>query len=393
MSKNTLFFLCFIMFLSMTGYGVVLPALPYLAEKLQLSSFQMGSLITAWALAQFISVPIWGRLSDKVGRKPIILFGLAGFGVAFISLIFASSYLELLTIRIIGAILSSGLQPAAMAFVVDSFEKKERNIAISKMGAANGLGFLCGPAVGSAFSPFGIMAPFIVSGLLSLIVIPFTWYYLKEPSKKSSINNQSGTFIESVNFLFHKNYRSLFFITFGMALAASSLFSMLGYFMIDRFDANPFETGAAFSIQSGAAVFIQLFIMGYIFKKFLEKSIITYGLLLQLIGFACIGFAQHLFILFIGCIILGIGGALSRPTIMTMLSRQNSLGQGTVMGLQQAMDSFGRTIGPLLAGVLFSISSSAPFIAALFVCFILMVGFIFTETNTETDYEQKVLSK
>ncbi|MGG0737011.1 MFS transporter [Niallia taxi] len=154
MTKKSLYLLYFITFLSMTGYGVVLPALPYLAASLDLSSFQMGTLITGWALAQFFSVPFWGMLADRIGKKPVLLIGLGGFGAAFLLLMAANSYLSLLLIRIIGAILSSGMQPAAMALVTNLYDKKNRSDAIAKMGAASGLGFLCGPLAGSLLSPF-----------------------------------------------------------------------------------------------------------------------------------------------------------------------------------------------------------------------------------------------
>ena len=147
MDKKVFFLLGFIMFLTMTGYGIVLPTLPFIADDLGLSSFQMGSLITGWAVSQLITAPIWGRFADKMGRKPVLLFGLFGFGVAFIILILAQSYWQLLIARIIGAALSSGTHPAVFSMVADFSTPKNRNLSMAQMGALNGLGFLCGPAV------------------------------------------------------------------------------------------------------------------------------------------------------------------------------------------------------------------------------------------------------
>ncbi|RYM02815.1 MFS transporter [Sporolactobacillus sp. THM7-7] len=115
------------MFLSMTGHGLVLPALPYLANRLGLTSFQMGSLVTGWALAQFLVVPFWGRLIDRFGRKFVLVFGVLGYGLGFFLMVFAGSYVQLLLIRIIGAVLSAGTQPAAFTLVIDTHKGKKRS--------------------------------------------------------------------------------------------------------------------------------------------------------------------------------------------------------------------------------------------------------------------------
>ncbi|WP_078544932.1 MFS transporter [Litchfieldia alkalitelluris] len=387
MSKRSFYLLAFIMFLSMTGYGVVLPALPYLADELGLSSFQMGSLITGWAFTQFLVVPFWGRLADKLGRKPILVFGLLGFGLAFLLLLFAKSYLHLLLIRMIGAFLSSGTQPAALALVTDSFDKKERSQALAKMAAANALGFLCGPAVGAMFSPMGINVPFIVAGTLSLITIPVVLLYLKEPPHNTS-TKELPSFSQSLKLMITPRFRELFFITFGLAVAASSLFSMLGYYLIEQFEALPSQTGIAFSIQSGAAVAIQLFIIGWLYQRYRDINIAKTGFLFEAGGFLLIVVSFTFPLALMGCVCIGIGQALSRPTLLSLLSKQESFGQGTVMGLQQSMDSLGRTIGPLVAGLLFTFSPSAPFLSALTICVVMF--FLFSISFKTHSKPQKI---
>lgn len=372
MAKKSFYLLAFIMFLSMTGYGVILPALPYLADSLGLSSFQMGSLITGWALAQFVAVPFWGRLIDRLGRKPVLLFGLFGFGLAFLLLIFARTYTDLLFIRIIGAILSSGTQPAALALVIDGYGKKERGTAIAKMAAANALGFLCGPAVGGIFSPLGIKAPFIAAGLLSFVTIPLAFVFVNESHQKS-LQKKMPSFKESLTIIIKPGYRGIFFITFGLAVSASSLFGMLGYFMIDRFDSSASETGIAFSTQSLTAVIIQMALMGYIFSKFSEKGIAKSGILIETIGFGLIAFSFSIWMIYLGCALIGVGQAVARPTLLSLLSKQESIGQGTIMGFQQSMDSLGRSVGPLLAGWIFFFHPSAPFLSSFAICLFLFV--------------------
>ena len=133
MPKKTFYLLVFIMFLSMTGYGIVLPILPFFATELGLSSFEMSSLITGWAFTQFLVLPFWGKVIDKYGRKPVLIFGLIGFGIAFILMVIAQNYWQLLFIRIIGAILSSGTQPAVLALVADTTDPRSRGKAMSNI--------------------------------------------------------------------------------------------------------------------------------------------------------------------------------------------------------------------------------------------------------------------
>lgn len=380
MDKKSFYLLAFIMFLSMTGYGIILPALPYLADSLGLSSFQMGSLITGWALAQFIVVPFWGGLIDRIGRKPVLLFGLFGFGLAFLLLIFANSYSDLLFIRIIGAVLSSGTQPAALALVIDGFKKNERGTAIAKMAAANALGFLCGPVIGGIFSPLGIKVPFIAAGILSFVTIPFAFLYLNESHQKSG-QKKMPSFKETVTFMNKPGYRGIFFITFGLAVSASSLFGMLGYLMIDRFGSTASETGVAFSTQSLAAVIIQTALMGFIFLKFSEAGIAKSGILIETIGFGLIAFSFSVWMIYLGCALIGIGQAVARPAILSLLSKQESIGQGTMMGFQQSIDSLGRSVGPLLAGWFFFFHPSAPFLSSFVICLFLFLSLSVRKTN------------
>ncbi|SFG31735.1 MFS transporter [Sporolactobacillus nakayamae] len=384
MAKRSFYLLAFIMFLSMTGYGIVFPALPYLAAHLGLNSFQMGSLITGWAFSQFVTVPFWGRLIDRIGRKPILVFGLFGFGIAFLLMIFAQSYAQLLLIRIIGAMVSTGTMPAVYAMISDVYDKKQRGPVIAKMAAANTLGFLCGPVVGSALSPFGINMPFIVASLLSFITIPFAIIFLKE-SKRKAARKDNPSFVKSIGILIQPGCWELFLMTFGIAVAASGFFSMLGYFMIERFSTNASQTGLAFSTESLATVILQVFVMSTIYRKLGELRIAKLGSLINAGGYACIAFSQSVWMIFIGCALIGIGNALVQPTLVSLLSKQDTVGQGMVMSLQQAMDSLGRSIGPLLAGWLFFYQDSAPFWGATALVLITLAVFVFREKK-RTDH-------
>lgn len=369
------------MFLTMTGYGIVLPTLPFLADDLDLSAFQMSSLIIIWAIAQMVTSPIWGRLADKIGRKPVLIMGLLGFGIAFLLLVFAQNYWQLLLVRLIGAAISSGAQPASFSMVADLTDNTNRNQTIAKMGAVNGLGFLCGPAIGGLFSPFGVIIPFVIAGTLALITIPFAHYYLQESI--DSVNNkgeqndsneqpESISFWKSLLTITKHGYWNHYAIILGLSIAASSFFGLLGYFMIARFDASPIFVSLAFSAQAGISVIVQFFLLKKCYEWWSEELITKIGLIITTIGYFFISFAPYIWVVIFGCLLTGLGQSLVRPTTIAMLSKRNEIGQGITMGLQNSMDSLGRIIGPLWGGWVFAFMASAPFITSAIITALLL---------------------
>ncbi|MDQ0154636.1 MFS transporter [Robertmurraya andreesenii] len=386
MNRKAFLLLGFIMFLTMTGYGIVFPILPFLANDLHLSALQMSSLIIIWAVAQLITAPLWGRMADKIGRKPVLLFGVFGFGVAFLVLLFAQNYWQLLLLRMIGAALSSGTQPAAYSMVADQTEKKTRSQAIAKMGAVNGLGFLCGPFLGALISPLGVMAPFIVAGCLAFITLPFIVLYIKDSKAENTeevrpdSKRETLSFWKSLAMVTKTGYWDLYTIIFGISLAASSFFGLIGYFMIARFDASPTLVSLAFSTQAGTSVVVQFLLLQKVYKYWDDETVTKIGLMITAAGYCFISFSPAIWALFFGCLLTGLGHSLVRPTTTALLSKRNEMGQGITMGLQHSMDSLGRIIGPIWGGWIFSFAVSAPFITSAIIT-LLLLGITYMTSN------------
>ena len=392
MERKAFFLLGFIVFLTMTGYGIVLPTLPFLADNLGLSSVQMSSLIIAWAVAQLITAPLWGRLADKIGRKPVLMIGVFGFGIAFLLLMLAQNYWQLLLVRLIGAAISSGTHTATFSMVADQTEKAYRNQTIAKMGAVNGLGFLCGPAVGGIFSPLGVEAPFIIAGSLALVTLPFAHFYIrdtkidenKETTKQLSIENETLSFWKSLSMVTKTGYWNHYLIIFGLSIAASSFFGLMGYYLIAKFEATPIFVSMAFSAQAGTSVMVQFFLIKKLYEVWNEDTITKIGLAITTIGYCLISFAPFIWVAILGCVFTGFGQSLVRPTTIAMLSKRTEMGRGITLGLQDSMDSLGRILGPLWAGWVFIFLSSAPFITSAVITAILLgIAFLIS-------YQQKI---
>lgn len=387
MNRKAFVILAFVMFLTMTGYGIVFPSLPYVAERLGLSAFEMGSLVTGWAVAQLVATPIWGRFIDSFGRKPVLFIGLAGFGIAFLAIIFVESYGQLLLARIIGAALSSGSIPAALTIVADSTNKEQRAISMAKMGAVNSLGFLCGPAIGGVFSPFGMNAPFIVAACLSLISLPLVFIFIKEPEKKQAKKEEdSAGILTTLSLMTKGGYRELYLLTFGKALAASILFAILGYYMIDKFSSDPWQVSLCFSLFAGGSAIVQFFLLNYLYEWKSDYWIISCGFILCTIGYISIALSGNIWVIAAGCVSVGIGMAFVRPTIMALLSKQERMGRGITMGLDQTMDSLGRVLGPLFGGFVFSVHMTFPFIGSALICLFMLLGLFLTRENLQGEW-------
>lgn len=169
----------------------------------------------------------------------------------------------------------------------------------------------------------------------------------KESDGEDSTSTEDITFWQSLLMVTKAGYWNHYTIILGLSIAASSFFGLLGYFMIERFDATPIFVSLAFSAQAGTSVIVQFFLLKKCYELWDEETITKFGLVIATIGYCFISFAPFIWVALIGCIFTGFGQSLVRPTTIAMLSKRNEMGQGITMGLQHSMDSLGRILGPL----------------------------------------------
>ncbi|MDF2636944.1 MAG: major facilitator transporter, partial [Pelosinus sp.] len=170
-TKRALPILFLVMFLVMIGFGIIIPVLPFYAEEIGANPTQLGLLMAVYSLMQLIFAPFWGKLSDRIGRKPIMMMGIAGLALSFFMQAMATELWMLFAARIIGGILSSANMPTAMAYVADITTPENRGKGMGIIGAATGLGFVFGPAIGGVFSKTSMNLPFYIAGFSSLITL------------------------------------------------------------------------------------------------------------------------------------------------------------------------------------------------------------------------------
>ncbi|MFD2761519.1 MFS transporter [Lentibacillus juripiscarius] len=356
-----------VMFLVMVGFGIIIPVLPFYAEELGATPTELGLLMAVYSFMQFIFAPMWGRISDRVGRKPVIMIGIFGLSLSFFMLALSANLWMLFAARIIGGILSAANMPTVQAYVADITADEERGKGMGIIGAATGLGFICGPAIGGVFTNINLQAPFYISGILSFLTMILVLFVLKE-SIHLSTNKATPKNKLSWAKVFRGPLSMLYFLQFFISLSLSGLEATFAYFAAETAGLGAVTLGYIFMIMGLASAAVQGS-MGRLTKKYGEAVIIQMGILISAIGFGLILFTQNFTTAAIFLAVFGIGNGVIRPSVSSLLTKQSKTGHGIVTGYLSSFDSLGRIIGPVLGGLLYSITIGLPYISGVFLSF------------------------
>lgn len=361
--KKVLPVLFIIMFLVMVGFGIIIPVLPFYAEELGASAADLGLLMAVYSLMQFIFAPVWGRVSDKIGRKPVILIGIFGLSLSFFLTALSTELWMLFAARIIGGFLSAANMPTVMAYVADITSEEDRGKGMGIVGAATGLGFIFGPAIGGMFTRFSIDTPFYVAGTISLLTFFLVIIILKESIHYS---NEKEAVQQKASFknIFTGQLSILYFLQLFISLSLAGLEATFAYFAAERAGLDAVSLGYIFMIMGLASAAVQGS-MGKLTKKFGEKRIIQAGIVVSAVGFFLILFTQNFTTAAIFLAIFGVGNGVIRPSVSSLLTKMSQVGHGTATGYLSSFDSLGRIFGPVLGGVLYSYHIGLPYLSGI----------------------------
>nr|WP_239565217.1 MFS transporter [Brevibacillus fulvus] len=363
----TIWVLMSTMFLTNIGFGIILPTLPFLSQHLGASTFEMGLAMSVFAGASLVASSIWGGVSDRIGRRPVLILGIVGYGVSSALLAFAPSVAVLLILRFLSGLMSSAVYPSSMALVTECTAAQERARILGYMGSINGIGFICGPPLGAFLSLFGIQVPFVSVGLLSIINGLLALYLLPRTSKtavaaQGTAELQVRWLQRFRHMLQNRMIAPLLFGTFALSLADASISTTLSYFVTGSLRSTPTMAGWAFMINAGVSAVAQATVFSRIFHKCGEVGTIVIGMICGMIGYLAMGLSQLLIWAFLALAVLSFGRGLSYPSITTGISLHTAPQlQGSMFGSQGTVGSLGRTLGPLLAGWLYSVQERSPF--------------------------------
>lgn len=368
------------LFQILVGFGVIIPILPGFVQSLGGTSMTMGLLVTVWAGAQFVFSPIWGKLSDQVGRRPVLMVGLAGYCVAFLGMALADRLWILVLARLLGGALSAATIPVAQAYIADITPvPAERGQRMAWMGGAMNLGFIFGPAIGGLLAPLGVQTTFyIVAGMAAANLVA-TFMMLPEPEVQTArTQRDQPSRIETFRIALTGPMAAFSILALICTYGGSTMFSMMGFFMMGRFDAGPELIAAVFFTEGVWATGVQAFGVGWALRRFGEEQTIRYSLVMGVVGFLLLAWSPNLAALFVASWIISVAISFMRPTVAAMASKRTTLEQGVTMGVQTSFDSLGRAIGPSVAGLLYAGAPWIPFAGA---ALLYAASFVWTGTS------------
>ena len=361
-SKKVLPILFLIMFLVMVGFGIIIPVMPFFAEDMGANPTELGLLMAVYSFMQLISAPIWGRVSDKIGRKPVMMIGILGLSVSFILMAISSQLWMLFIARIIGGLLSSANMPTTMAYVADITSEEDRGKGMGIIGAATGLGFIFGPAIGGLFSKTSLNMPFYLAAASSFITFLLVLCVLKESLTKEK-RGQHADKKSSIWSSFSGSLSILYILQWFISLSLSGLEASFAYFAAKKAGLDAIDLGYIFMIMGFGSALVQGGLVGRFSKKYGEGTVIQGGIIVSTIGFVLILLVNSFTTAAIFLTIFGLGNGVIRPCVSALLTKKSTAGHGSATGLLSSFDSFGRIIGPPLGGWLFSITAGLPYIS------------------------------
>jgi DHA1 family tetracycline resistance protein-like MFS transporter len=358
-SKSSLLILFSVVVLDLIGFGIVIPILPFYAESYGASATVLGFLLTSYAAMQFLFSPLWGRLSDRIGRRKVLLWTMAGGAVGLLILGLAKSLPMLFAGRILSGIFGANIGIAS-AYVTDVTTPENRARGMGLIGAAFGIGFIFGPALGGALSVYGYSVPILAAAGLAAITVLYAWFRLGEshPAK----GQERGSLGSALKIPLVQRLCALnFFFTMG----TTQLESIFAFFMADRFGYDARDVAYVLALMAAIMVGIQGGLIKRLVMRFGEKLLLSTGVVLLFCAFFFIPESPTIWILLVPLMVSAIGRGISQPSLMSLVSRGGSAEvHGSVMGAFQASASLARVVGPLAAGFLYDQNHSWPFFLA-----------------------------
>jgi multidrug resistance protein len=361
-------------FIDLLGFGIIIPLLPFYAESFGASAFAIGLLNTSFSLMQFLFSPLWGRWSDRVGRKPIILLGLAGSCLSYLALALAGSLPMLFVARIIGGIAGANI-PTAQAYIADITTPENRARGMGLVGAAFGLGFVFGPALGGLLSRITPATPMWCAAALCLANLVAAWFFLPESRAANAETKTLGRW-EAFRHAMTKPalllVLSLYFI---VTMAFSGFEATFALFSEARFGYTAASIGFLFAFIGVILAIVQGVLVGRVVKIVPERRLIPLAIFAISISIGSIAFVGSVAALLAALGLLAIGMGFNNPSMSAMVSKLSGADdQGGTLGLASSLASLGRVVGPAWGGYLYdAYGMTTPYVSASVLMFVAFV--------------------
>ncbi|HEY4031071.1 MAG TPA: MFS transporter [Caulobacteraceae bacterium] len=362
--------LLLVVFVNLVGFGILMPILPFYAQAFRAPAWQVTWMFTAFSIGNFFAEPIWGRLSDRIGRRPILLGTIFCSGLGFIGLAFAPNIWTALAVRLLTG-LTTGNLSTIQGYIADITPPRFRSGRIGLLGAAFALGFVAGPALGGLLAHpqaglAGFRAPLIVAGALSILAAAGVALFVRESRERSSISGDGLHLSLLGEARRHPVMGRALVVTLLYTSAFAAAESTFGLWAQNRFGWGPRQLSYAFAAVAVTAAIAQGFVTGRLTRRYGEAMMLAAGLTIisATLALQPLGAGMDRSVVLLALTVFG--QALALPNISALISRTTSPDrQGAMLGLNMSVGAFSRAIGPVMGGALFSlVGADAPLYAA-----------------------------
>lgn len=376
---TTVLFLMSTMFIANIGFGIILPTLPFLSRHVGASTFELGLALSAFAIAQLLFSSFWGALSDRVGKRPVLILGIVGYGVTSALVGLSPHVWVLLLLRFLSGALCSAVMPSSLSLAAAASKPEMRPRVMAYMGSVNGIGFIVGPPLGAFLSVFGLQVPFAAVGFLSVLngIVAFWLLPAEAPAAKAGGGARLSpwAFLQVGNHLsamFNRTIAPFLGGTLAFTTADATITSTLSFFLTDTLHSTQAMAGWAFMVNGGVGAMIQMAMFSMMYQKWGERATIVTGFLFGSLGYLTLGLSTNVGWVFVAITLLAFCRGFAFPSMTSAISLRTTVhSQGSSFGSQMTFNSLGRTIGPLIAGWLFAYHERFPY---FFACALLLLA-------------------
>ena len=397
-NRRNLFILVFALLVVMLGFGMVIPVFPFLIDKLGASGSTLGILVATAALTEFLFGPIWGSISDRVGRKPILMIGMFGFALAMFLFGIADQIWMLIVFRALSGILSSATISTTMAYIGDSTSEKQRGGGMGILGAVGGAGAVIGPGIGGLLAGDSLSTPFFASTLMALLSLLLVALFLPEslPVEARAVQGQRIQLVR-----FNELWRALtgpigllLLIAFLATFGTSNFESVFGLYMLKKLDYGPEQVGGILTLVGAIALIGRGLLTGFVTSHWGEPTVIKTSLIVGAVGFILLLLANTYATVLLTTGIFTCSITFLRPSIHSLTSKRTTAGQGASMGLSNSFVSLGRVAGPIVAGIIFDINPNYPYLSGAFIlCAVFILSLIWIKEERPSSAELETVKE
>jgi DHA1 family multidrug resistance protein-like MFS transporter len=377
-NRKNLVILSLTMGVVMLGFGMVMPIMPFYVESMGASATELGLLVAISPFIQLVASPLWGGVSDRRGRKPVLVVGMLGYGLSMLLFGLSTELWMLFVARGVGALLSAATMPTTMAYISDSTSEQERGGGMGALGAAMGLGMVLGPALGGLLGSESLSTPFFLTAGVCLLTLLLLLLLLPE-SLPVEARRQTPTRVKpmvQIRELWHALFGPLgvlllmaFLVSFGL----TNFQGIYGYYALKKFGYGTEEVGWILTVAGIVGALTQGALTGRLTRRWGEATVIKATLLASALTFGLLLTANNMATVLLTTGLFTLPNALLRPAVISLTSKHAQRRQGTAMGLNNSFNSLGRVVGPIWAGLAFDLNYSLPYLSGAAIMF---VGFV-----------------